>query len=91
MSKTTVTAEEFLLKDEDYKELHLDYPKLSKAIQEAMIEFAKIKVKEALEAAADNVRYKLIDSVAELDPTFDNYIEIDKQSILTAYDIEGIK
>ena len=47
------TAEEFLLKDKNYEELHLDYPKLSKAIQESMIEFAKMHVEAAIKTCIE--------------------------------------
>lgn len=43
--KEIPTAEDILLKDEGYKELSIDYPKLHDAIKNAMIEFAKLHVK----------------------------------------------
>lgn len=54
---------------------------------EEKIEFAKLHVKAALEAAAKNVR-----TITKEDPDWDTkYQSIDKESILSAYPLENIK
>lgn len=50
-----ITAEEFLLKNNDYIDIATDYPKLHEEIQESMIEFAKFHVQAALEAALESI------------------------------------
>lgn len=50
-------------------------------IQEVLIEFAKLHVQAALEAAAENAQ------ILERDL----YDDVDKESILTAYSLENIK
>ena len=51
---------------------------------EAMIEFAKLHVEAALEAAALEAHTKLV-------PFTDNEQQVDKESILTAYPLTNIK
>lgn len=92
--KKIPTAEEFLLKDKSYEELHLDYPKLSKAIQESMIEFAKLHVEAALkEASKEAAINKNKGEVTAR--TFGNVIDgtysINQQSILNSYSLDNIK
>ena len=50
------TAKEFLLEQEGYSDIDLDFPKLSKAIEESLIEFAKLHVREALKKAVQQVK-----------------------------------
>jgi hypothetical protein len=83
------TAEEFLLKDKNYEELHLDYPKLSKAIQESMIEFAKMHVESALKEASEKAQ---CEDGAIVDLGFEIIsASVDKDSILNSYSLENIK
>jgi len=53
---------------------------------QTMIEFAKLHVKSALEAASEN-------AVAEIEfcRNGDEYLIVNKQSILTAYPLDNIK
>lgn len=83
MSKI-LTVEEFLLKDENYKKLHLNYPKLSKAIQESMIEFAKLHVEAALKEALENI--PCLGSSTDIA----SYEEVE-EAVLNAYLLENIK
>lgn len=54
-----------------------------------MIEFAKMHVKEALKQASENYKMKISDNVHELDMN-DDWMEVDKNSILTAYSLDDI-
>jgi hypothetical protein len=54
-------------------------------IESAMIGFAKLKVKEALEAAAENVEINDYDEHEQYSP------HADRDSILNAYNINDIK
>jgi len=56
---------------------------------EFMIEFAKLKVTEALQAASENAETDFLLS-NPYDPT-SGYEVVNKQSILTAYPLENIK
>lgn len=55
-----------------------------------MIEFAKLHVKEALKVASENFKMKIKEDVHELDMN-DDWMEVDKNSILIAYTLENIK
>ena len=57
---------------------------------EAMIEFAKLHVEAALKTASENFKMKLRDDVHELDMN-DDWMEVDKNSILNAYNLDNIK
>jgi excinuclease UvrABC helicase subunit UvrB len=57
---------------------------------EMMIEFAKKYVTEALKQASEKVTMKLRDDVHELDMN-DDWMEVDKKSILTAYSLDNVK
>lgn len=73
------TADEFLEKNIDY-----DLPQdCYNDVERAMIEFAKIHVEAALKAAASDAYTK--------DVPFSNDVEVDQESILTAYPSENIK
>lgn len=73
------TAEEF------FNECELEY----KSIEDRAIEFAKLHIKAALEAASKNAK-TYIETYSS--PHYDEWdAEIDKNSILNAYPIENIK
>ena len=55
-----------------------------------MIEFAKLHVEAALKEASENFKMKIKDDVHELDMN-DDWMEVDKNSIMTAYTLENIK
>ncbi len=81
------TAEDFL---QDHLEISHFYDDktqnmvcYSDDVQKAMIEFAKIHVEAALKAAASDAHTK--------DVPFTDDVEVDKESILTAYPSENIK
>ena len=59
-------------------------------IERIMIEFAKLHVEAALKEASENFKMKIKDDVHELDMN-DDWMEVDKNSILTAYSLENIK
>ena len=83
-----ITAKLILTGKETYDP---EYPTVSKydAI-EAMIEFAKLHVTEALKEASENFKMKIKDDVHELHMN-DDWMEVDKNSILNAYPLENIK
>lgn len=61
------------------------------AINDAMIEFAKLKVTEALKQASEKAR---VDSIYEGDNEFEEpqfSYKVDKNSILNSYDLNNIK
>lgn len=66
-----------------YRDSHIT---TQKDIRRAMIEFAKLKVKEALEAAADNAEITW-DGL----PGIGEFQIVDKESILNAYNLDNIK
>ena len=55
-----------------------------------MIEFAKLHVEAALKEASENFKMKIKDDVHELHMN-DDWMEVDKNSILNAYPLENIK
>ena len=76
-----MTAEEFI--QENHFHLILDCKYEVNNIQTAMIEFAKLHVKQALQEASEK---------ADIINDFDNQKgEIDIESILNAYSLENIK
>ena len=87
------TAEEKLrlhyhgFSDDQFNEFISKFPGIE--IKYAMIEFAKLKVTEALEAASENAETDFLLS-NPYDPT-SGYEVVNKQSILTAYPLENIK
>ena len=83
-----LTAEGFLLKDDNYIDIATDYPKLHKAIQESMIEFAKLHCEAQLKAILENVKVKTIVTSGGL--RIKKTI-IDKDSIIKAYNLNDIK
>ena len=61
-----------------------------KTIEEIMIEFAKLHVTEALRQASEKLTMKIKEDVQELDMN-DDWMEVDKKSILNAYNLDEIK
>ena len=59
-------------------------------VKQAMIEFAKLHVTEALKETSENFKMKLKEEVYELDMN-DDWMEVDKNSILNAYSLDNIK
>ena len=78
-----ITAEEFYKQTTGCVINHID-------IKNAMIEFAKLHVKEALKDASENFKMKIKDDVHELDMN-DDWMEVDKDSIINVYSLEKIK
>lgn len=72
----TLTAEEFM---------HANLEAMDNVdVERVMIEFAKLHVGAALEAAASDAHTTLV-------PFTDNEQQVDKESILTAYPLTNIK
>lgn len=85
------TAEEFLnIQDSYIKNKHVFPLGTGKIMQQNMIEFAKLHVKAALKEASENFKMKIKEDVYELDMN-DDWMEVDKNSILNAYPLENIK
>lgn len=76
------TAEEFYKKITGCVVNHKD-------VKTSMIEFAKLHVKAALKDASENFKMKIKDDVHELHMN-DDWMEVDKNSILTAYSLDDI-
>ena len=53
------------------------------------IKFAKMHVKKALKQASEQFKMKIRDNVHELDMN-DDWMEVDKESILNAYSLDNI-
>lgn len=68
------TAQEFLIQKRTVKNND----------EQMMIEFAKMHVTEALKQASEKIKMKAKKNIHELDMC-DNWMEVDKQSILNAY------
>jgi hypothetical protein len=56
---------------------------------EMMIEFAKLHVTESLKQASEKITMKIRDDVHELDMN-DDWMEVDKNSILTTYSLDNV-
>ena len=81
-----ITAEELLDNIEIWDGVFVH----SKNAKQAMIEFAKLHVEQALKQASENFKMKIKDDVHELHMN-DDWMEVDKNSILNAYSLENIK
>lgn len=72
-----MTAEEFLLENIGYED-----------VVDLMVEFARLKVQEALETAADKA---FVVMKEDMDFYYEDYVEgVDKNSILNSYDLKSI-
>lgn len=79
-----MTAEEFFIKLGFMPSHH----KLGHDTKTAMVEFAKLKVQEALETAADKA---FVVMKEDMDFYYEDYVEgVDKNSILNSYDLKSI-
>ena len=78
-----ITASEFYKQTTGCVINHID-------IKNAMIEFAKMHVEAALKDASENFKMKIKENVHELHMN-DDWMEVDKNSILNAYPLENIK
>ena len=78
------TAEEFLKMCSKNRHGNLLNP------SEDLIEFAKLHVTEALKQASEKLTMKIKEDVQELDMN-DDWMEVDKKSILNAYSLDEIK
>lgn len=58
-------------------------------ITDMMVEFAQYHVKAALKSASENYKMKIKDNVHELHMN-DDWMEVDKESILNAYPLDDI-
>lgn len=81
METNKITAEEFLIKN--------NVVGMTELIKPILIEFAKIKVKEALIEASEKADVFCISD--KIDVELYDYFEVDKQSILDSYDLNEIK
>lgn len=63
---------------------------ITEDVLKATIEFAKMHVVEALRQASENFIMRLKDNAYELDMN-DDWMEVDRDSILNAYPLENIK
>jgi len=82
------SAKEFLIENGvGWESVEKNYPKLSEAIKESMIGFAKYHVKKALEAAFNNYEMK----VSENDDDTCVTITVSRDSIINAYPLNKIK
>lgn len=83
MSSKIPKAENFCNERLGFEEYRTDVPYF-------MIEFARLHVQKALKQASETFKMKLRDDVHELDMN-DDWIEVDKNSILNAYPLDNIK
>ena len=84
------TSEEFLIEKEyplynEFGGLGMHY------VREAMIEFAKMHVQEALKQASENATVTPIDHEEISEGSFRPIWGVDDESILNAYPLENIK
>ena len=89
MQTAIPTAENFLINKLEITQLDSNLPPSPKQVEQWLIEFAKIHVTEALKKASENFTMKIRDDVIELDMN-DDWMEVDKNSILMAYSLENI-
>ena len=85
------TAEEYLVSQSVSKNNAIVMAALSNGEHtvKRMIEFAKLHVEAALKAASEKVKMKIREDIHELDMN-DDWMEVDKNSILTAYSLDDI-
>lgn len=83
------TAEIFLINKLEETQPNSNKPPTPKQVEQWMIEFAKIHVSEALKQASENFKMKMREDAHELDMN-DDWMEVDKNSILMAYSLENI-
>lgn len=77
------TAEEFFDSSSLKISNDTEYKYIQKVIKEKAIEFAKLHVEAALKAASEDAHTK--------DVPYTDDVEVDKDSILSAYPLENIK
>ena len=88
------TAEEFFKEYSDNTSLsegHYDYLVEKNSFKEAMIEFAKMHVQEALKQASEKASVTPIDHEEISEGSFRPIWGVDDESILNAYPLENIK
>lgn len=83
------TAEELYFKYMDHDE-DGNYLRAQKAVNTAMIEFAKFHVQAALKAADENAQVCIVDK-EEIKGVLHPIYGVDPDSILNAYSLENIK
>jgi hypothetical protein len=88
--RTIPPAETFIINKLDETQPNENRPPTPKQVEEWMIEFAKMHVTEALKQASEKVAMKLRDDVHELDMN-DDWMAVDKNSILTAYNLDDVE
>jgi len=88
--RTIPPAETFIINKLDETQSNENRPPTPKQVEEWMIEFAKMHVTEALKKASEKVAMKLRDDVYELDMN-DDWMAVDRNSILTAYNLDDIE
>ena len=84
------SAENFIINKLNETQPNENRPPTPKQVEEWMIEFAKMHVTEALKKASEKVTMKLRGDVQELDVNYD-CMEVDKNSILNAYDLDDVE
>jgi hypothetical protein len=88
--RTIPPAETFIINKLDETQPNENRPPTPKQVEEWMIDFAKMHVTEALKQASEKVTMRLRDDVHELDMN-DDWMEVDKNSILNAYDLDDVE
>jgi len=88
--RTIPPAETFIINKLDETQPNENRPPTPKQVEEWMIEFSKMHVTEALKQASEKVTMKLRGDVNELDMS-DDWMEVDKNSILNAYDLDNVE
>lgn len=88
--RTIPPAETFIINKLDEMQPNENRPPTPKQVEEWMIEFAKMHVTEALKQASEKVTMKLRYDVHELNMN-DDWMEVNKNSILTAYALDDVE
>lgn len=88
--RTIPPAETFIINKLDETQPNSNKPPTPNQVEEWMIEFAKMHVTEALKQASEKVTMKLRNHVQELDMN-DDWMEVDKNSILIAYCLDDVE
>lgn len=77
------------IKENSYFILATD-TEMGKEVQRLAVEFAKYHVDKALNKASENIKMKIRENYLDLDMN-DDWMEVDKESILNAYSLKNIK
>lgn len=88
--RTIPPAVTFIINKLDETQPNENRPPTPKQVEEWMIEFAKMHCEKQAKIIYENIKMKLRDDVRELDMN-DDLIEVDKNSILTAYSLDNVR